>query len=101
MKKIELVKTPGIRPGTAFRILAEGENSLHPKTTLKLLAERMRHQMQEAAKQSATTAGVIDFADYRKSRTMAIGRNGTSQMIPPSGKDNYGEYAPLARREMI
>ena len=64
--------------------------------------ERMRQKMQEAAKKHAgSSTGIVDFAKYRRARTVRIGRNGTSQMMSPSGQDNYGEYAPLARREMI
>jgi hypothetical protein len=100
MSQIELVKIA--HPSTALKILAGGVESLDQRTKIKLLAERMRQQMQEAAKQQAgSPTGIVDFAKYRRARTVRIGRNGTSQMMSPSGKDNYGEYAPLARREMI
>jgi hypothetical protein len=98
--KTGLEHTPNIRPATAFKILASGPESLPPKTAIKLLAERMRHQMQQASMQ-AGTSGVINLAEYRKARFDAGRRKGSTQMIPPSGRDNYGAYAPLARREMI
>lgn len=98
--KTGLEHTPNIRPATAFKILASGPESLPPKTTIRLLAERMRHQMQQASRQT-NPSGVIDLAEYRKARSPEGSRKGSTQMIPPSGRDNYGAYAPLARREMI
>jgi hypothetical protein len=65
-------------------------------------SKEYNQKKKEAAKQQAgSPTGIVDFAKYRRARTVRIGRNGTSQMMSPSGKDNYGEYAPLARREMI
>lgn len=95
-----LEQTPNIRPSTAFRILASGPESLPPKTTIKLLAEKMRQQM-EAASRASSGAEPINFNQRRRARQLDGRRIATTKPMPASGKDNYGEYAPLARREMI
>jgi hypothetical protein len=95
-----LEQTPNINPSTAFKILAGGAESLSPRTAIKLLAEQMRKQMDEANRTSSEN-GIIDFAQRRRIRQLDGRRVATTNHMPPSGQDNYGAFAPLTRREMF